>query len=720
MEECRRSGGHRREARIALFVYMLFFVALIPATSFGGSAMTDLGVLPGKTESSAALINDAGQVAGWSCDVALCRAFLYRNGVMTDLGVLPGGTMSHVSGMNEAGQVVGNSRDPALFCHAFLYTNNAMTDLGLLPGGTTSLAWAINDAGQVAGESGGHAFLYSGGALADLGALPGRIYSRAYTVNNTGQSAGDSCDSSNACHAFLYSGGVMTDLGVLPGMKNSHAVGINDAGQVVGKSCDIFNNCHAFLYNNGVMTDLGVLPGMTDSTPTGINDAGQVVGNSCDSSDICRAFLYSGGVMTDLGVLPGRTTSYAAVINSTGQVAGDSCNASGLCHAFLFSGTMIDLGVLPGRPNSYAAAINSTGQVAGDSCDPSGSCHAFLYSGTNYTLAVTRAGSGSGTVTSDPPGIDCGSACNAIFAEETVVTLTATPDAGSAFGSWSGCTPSGNTCTVTMSKARNVKATFVVPNPMKLTVARVRQNNGDGAISSSPAGIDCGGTCSASYAAGTTVTLTATPAVSSVLTGWSGCIASGNTCTVVMSKAQSVKATFTGPQALTVKNSSANKGAGTVTSDTGGINCTGGSKGVCKASYTYNTQVTLTAAPDAGSSLMSWSVPGCTGTTCAVTMSKAQTVKATFAGPQALTVKNSSVNKGAGTVTSDTGGINCTGGSKGVCKASYTYNTQVTLTAAPDAGSSLMSWSGCIASGNTCTVVMSKAQSVTAKFRKGP
>jgi len=78
------------------------------------------------------------------------------------------------------------------------------------------------------------------------------------------------------------------------------------------------------------------------------------------------------------------------------------------------------------------------------------------------TLTVNRAGTGSGTVTSDPPGIDCGATCSASYASGTVVTLTARPDLVSIFNGWSGCDAvSGTTCTVTMGAARSVTAHFL-------------------------------------------------------------------------------------------------------------------------------------------------------------------------------------------------------------------------------------------------------------------
>jgi hypothetical protein len=75
-------------------------------------------------------------------------------------------------------------------------------------------------------------------------------------------------------------------------------------------------------------------------------------------------------------------------------------------------------------------------------------------------LTVTKAGSGTGTVISSPAGIDCGATCATSFANGTMVTLTATPDAGSTFTGWGGdCTGAGP-CVVTMDQDRAVTATF--------------------------------------------------------------------------------------------------------------------------------------------------------------------------------------------------------------------------------------------------------------------
>ncbi|MFM9053808.1 MAG: InlB B-repeat-containing protein, partial [Solirubrobacterales bacterium] len=112
-----------------------------------------------------------------------------------------------------------------------------------------------------------------------------------------------------------------------------------------------------------------------------------------------------------------------------------------------------------------------------------------------YQLSVTK--SGEGTVTSTPAGIACGASCQAPFNLGTPVTLTATAAAGSTFTGWSGSGCSGTgTCSVTMSWARSVTATFAIARLLTVATAGA----GTGSVSSSPSGITCGATCTASFA----------------------------------------------------------------------------------------------------------------------------------------------------------------------------------------------------------------------------
>lgn len=199
---------------------------------------------------------------------------------------------------------------------------------------------------------------------------------------------------------------------------------------------------------------------------------------------------------------------------------------------------------MAGRP-SVAPAVLCAAALALAAC-PAGKSGGSSQDGTAYTLQVTR--SGSGTVTSSPAGIDCGSVCSAAFPAGVTVTLTAAPGAGHEFSGWSGAgisCPGTGTCAVPMTAARSLTATFspASASHYTLTVSKT----GSGSVSSSPAGIDCGVTCSASFASGTSVTLTAAPANGFELAGWTGngisCPGTG-TCTVAMTATRNVMAMF--------------------------------------------------------------------------------------------------------------------------------------------------------------------------------
>src|SRR5438552_9498231 len=124
------------------------------------------------------------------------------------------------------------------------------------------------------------------------------------------------------------------------------------------------------------------------------------------------------------------------------------------------------------------------------------------YEGDFATLALTKAGTGSGTVTSDPAGLDCGDTCSGRFPFGTVVNLTATPAAGSVFAGRSGHADCADG-TVTLNADNAGTATFQVLVALTVT----REGTGSGTVTSDPAGIECGETCTQSYPHGTVVTL---------------------------------------------------------------------------------------------------------------------------------------------------------------------------------------------------------------------
>ncbi|WP_169249179.1 InlB B-repeat-containing protein [Candidatus Competibacter phosphatis] len=239
---------------------------------------------------------------------------------------------------------------------------------------------------------------------------------------------------------------------------------------------------------------------------------------------------------------PPPSASYTLTVSKSGSgtVTGTGIDCGGDCTENYAGGTSVTL--------TATADVGATFAGWSGACTGTANCTLSMTTAKNvtatfttlpkYTLTVGK--SGSGTVTSNPAGINCGSDCSEPYLNGTVVTLSATPASGYTFGGWSGaCTGTGN-CTVTMSAARSVIATFKAIPKYTLTIYR----SGSGTVTSNPAGINCGSDCSEPYLSGTTVALTATPATGYYFSGWSGACTGTANCTVTMSAARSVTATF--------------------------------------------------------------------------------------------------------------------------------------------------------------------------------
>ena len=169
------------------------------------------------------------------------------------------------------------------------------------------------------------------------------------------------------------------------------------------------------------------------------------------------------------------------------------------------------------------------------------------------TLSVTPAGTGTGVITSQAPatGIDCGATCQSDFPQGGAVTLQALADASSTFTGWSGACSGTGTCTLTMDAAKDVGATFTL-NHYMLSVAA--NGAGTGSITSNTGGINCPGTCQASYAHGSTVILSATPGAGSAFAGWSGACTGTGTCSLTMDAVKNVTGTFVVSSTTTLRD----------------------------------------------------------------------------------------------------------------------------------------------------------------------
>ncbi len=86
--------------------------------------------------------------------------------------------------------------------------------------------------------------------------------------------------------------------------------------------------------------------------------------------------------------------------------------------------------------------------------------------------------------------------------------------------------------------------TTATPPSTYYTLTVIKIGPGVGTVTSTPTGISCGADCSESYEANTSVTLTVTPLLGSVFTGWSGACTGTGICTVIMNADKSVTANF--------------------------------------------------------------------------------------------------------------------------------------------------------------------------------
>jgi hypothetical protein len=257
--------------------------------------------------------------------------------------------------------------------------------------------------------------------------------------------------------------------------------------------------------------------------------------------------LTPGGPRTLAVTRTGAGTGTIAISSSAGTT---ECSSS--CSRDFPDGTVVTL-------TATAAAGSTFAGWSGD-CFGAGACTltmdryhyaaaAFaLIPGTPKTLTVNRTGSGGGSVVFVYSGgfTDCFSTCTRDFPNGTQVTLAATAAGGSTFTGWTGDCSGTAACKLTMDQNHSATAVFtlisVAPSAKTLTVGK--SGTGSGTVTSNPAGIDCGSTCTRDFEHGTQLTLTASADAGSTFAGWSGACSGLGACTVAMDAAKTATATF--------------------------------------------------------------------------------------------------------------------------------------------------------------------------------
>jgi Divergent InlB B-repeat domain/Beta-propeller repeat len=340
------------------------------------------------------------------------------------------------------------------------------------------------------------------------------------------------------------------------------------------------------------------------------------------------------------------------------------------------------------------------------------------------TLSVALSGAGAGQVEATPAAFPaCSASCSGEYVNGTSVSLSAyAMSAGSIFAGWGGaCSSFGaaESCTVSMSQARSVTASFAQRPRSSLTIT-VQGDGGVGVYTAefSPGCTPTDSPCTYQVLQGEQVDLSPFGFENDTFQHWGG-FCSGTDpsgCSFTMpTTATSVTATFTNNATRTLNMFKSPGNGGTVTSSPSGISC-GRSCDNVSHGFTKGAAVTLTATPASGFNFIGWSGDTCetgTGTTCGYTMNDDHTVTANFL---AKNTKTLTVTKPTGgSVTSDPAGIDC--GTS--CVADFGTNLVANLTAHPAAGFTFGSWvgqSGC--NTPTCGVFMDSDKTVSVKFVK--
>lgn len=292
------------------------------AVLWQNGSLIDLGTLEGGYESLAFAVNSSGQVAGLFTNTTAdpnsmfgtgyqARAFFWQNGVMQDLGTL-GGPDAQALLINERGQVVGwsyTSSSPGacgfipLATGSFIWQEGkGMRDLGNF-GGTCTQATDLNSRGQVVGLSNpagdlvARGFLWSEGTLHKLGGSFGGSSTGAFALNEGGEAVGFGfLPGDTVFHAALWRRvGQITDLGTVVSGESNFAESVNAKAQVVGAEYNSSGAPSAFLWEDGSIMDLNTLipPGSSLHLQfaLNINDHGEIAVTSVDAQGNEHAVL---------------------------------------------------------------------------------------------------------------------------------------------------------------------------------------------------------------------------------------------------------------------------------------------------------------------------------------------------------------------------------------------------------------------------------------------
>ena len=150
--------------------------------------------------------------------------------------------------------------------------------------------------------------------------------------------------------------------------------------------------------------------------------------------------------------------AFPLTVTGSGFVSGSTVQWNGAARTTTFVSATQLTAAIPASDIASPGTANVTVTNPAPGGGTSNSVAFTVQAASSFTLTVSKSGSGS--VTSDPGGITCGSDCTEAYLPGKVVTLRAFPGNNQKFVGWTGACSGTATCTVTMNGNKSVGASF--------------------------------------------------------------------------------------------------------------------------------------------------------------------------------------------------------------------------------------------------------------------
>jgi DNA-binding beta-propeller fold protein YncE len=399
---------------------------LNPASCHGHAGLGSVTVIDGVTNATTTVVDPN---ASFPCSLAVnpsTNKVFVANSASGNVSVIDGVTNSAVTVTNPNG-----AHQLPSFCTVAVAVNPATNKIYVTNSGSTSPGIVT----VIDGTSKSTTTLSDPHAVNPVAVAVNAVTNRVYVANN-----GDGA--ANHGNVTVIDG----DTNAINTVVDPHA------DRPVAVTVDSTSN-KIYVMNAG-SENVTVIDGVTNSTTT--------------VTDPNAAPLSGLGALRPVAAAVNEVTNTVYVANGG---CDDQCGAPGTGQG---SVTVID-----GRTNSVTTIINPSGQdpdavavnpLSNEIYVANGNSRSLTVidgggTASTHTLAVVLTGSGTGTVTASPIGIDCGAggACADSYAIGTAVKLTASAGSGSYFTGWNGPCVGTNSCDLATNQDQFVTATFSPP-----------------------------------------------------------------------------------------------------------------------------------------------------------------------------------------------------------------------------------------------------------------